>query len=94
MTYKMNILKLLLFLLLCISTVFSFAQGKAYGDGEWFKFRVHYGFLTAGYATLEVGEEVLEGTEVFHVKGYGKTVGLSRNFLVSGWSFIFNPLVF
>ncbi len=80
MTPKMNIMKLLLFLILCTSTVFSFAQGKAYGDGEWFKFRVHYGFLTAGYATLEVGEEVLEGTEVFHVKGYGKTVGLSRLF--------------
>ena len=80
MTPKMNVMKSLLILLLCTSTVFSFAQGKAYGDGEWFKFRVHYGFLTAGYATLEVGEEVLEGTEVFHVKGYGKTVGLSRIF--------------
>jgi hypothetical protein len=22
--------------------------------GEWFKFRIHYGFVNAGYATLEV----------------------------------------
>jgi Protein of unknown function (DUF3108) len=80
MPYEMNNMKLLLIILLCTSTVFSFAQGKAYGDGEWFKFRVHYGILTAGYATLEVTDEVLDGTEVFHVKGYGKTVGLSRLF--------------
>ena len=26
----------------------------AYQDGEWFKFRVHYGLVTAGYATLKV----------------------------------------
>jgi len=76
----MNKIKLLLFILLSTSTVFSYAQRKAYGDGEWFKFRVHYGFLTAGYATLEVVDEVINGTDVFHVKGYGKTVGLSRMF--------------
>ncbi len=56
------------------------AQEKAYGDGEWFKFRVHYGFVTAGYATLQVKNAKLNGKEVFHVKGYGETVGLSKVF--------------
>lgn len=56
------------------------AQNPAYGDGEWFKFRVHYGFVTAGYATLEVKETNLNGKEVYHVKGYGETVGLSKVF--------------
>ena len=65
------------FLLLGVSLQ---AQQKAYGDGEWFKFRVHYGFVTAGYATLEVNETSLKGKEVLHVKGYGKTIGVSRWF--------------
>ncbi len=58
----------------------SFGQKRAYGDGEWFKFRVHYGFVTAGYATLEVKSKTYKGKDVYHVRGYGKTVGLSRLF--------------
>ncbi len=56
------------------------AQNKAYGDGEWFKFRVHYGFVTAGHATLQVTEESLKGKSVYHVVGKGKTTGMSRWF--------------
>lgn len=56
------------------------AQKPAYGDGEWFKFRVHYGFVTAGYATLQVNNAKLNGKEVFHVKGFGETVGMSSWF--------------
>lgn len=67
------------FLLLLLS-VGSVAQSKAYDVGEWFKFRVHYGFVTAGYATLAVSDTVLDNKEVYHIKGYGKTTGLSRAF--------------
>ena len=56
------------------------AQEKAYGDGEWFKFRIHYGLLTAGYASLQVDDAYLNGKKVFHVKGFGETVGVSRFF--------------
>tara|TARA_B110000503_G_scaffold79839_1_gene122494 strand:+ start:4068 stop:4838 length:771 start_codon:yes stop_codon:yes gene_type:complete len=56
------------------------AQEKAYGDGEWFKFRIHYGLLTAGYASLEVTSEKLNEKDVFHIKGEGKTVGISKWF--------------
>lgn len=73
-------MKQLIFLVLCTITFSSMGQERAYEDGEWFKFRVHYGFITAGYATLEVNDEVLGGKEVFHVKGYGKTTGISRAF--------------
>ncbi|MDX1461592.1 MAG: DUF3108 domain-containing protein [Marinirhabdus sp.] len=55
-------------------------QEQAYEDGEWFKFRIHYGFVTAGYATLEVNETTLNGREVYHVKGIGETIGMSRFF--------------
>lgn len=71
--------KLLLLLIVFNVSVLS-AQKRSYGDGEWFKFRIHYGILTAGYATLEVNNTNFMGKEVFHVKGYGKTVGLSRFF--------------
>lgn len=56
------------------------AQERAYGHGEFFKFRVHYGFVTAGYATLQVKNAVVNGKDVFHVRGYGETVGVSKWF--------------
>jgi len=56
------------------------AQKKAYQDGEWLNYRVHYGFITAGYALLEVDETLLKGREVYHVKGEGKAVGISKWF--------------
>ncbi|MFC7356320.1 DUF3108 domain-containing protein [Jejudonia soesokkakensis] len=74
----MNKLLTFLFLMTVIAT--GFAQRPAYGDGEYFKFRVHYGFVTAGYATIEVNQKTLNGAPVYHIKGYGKTTGLSRAF--------------
>ena len=71
--------KLIIILLLCNIATLS-AQERAYGDGEWFKFRVHYGLLTAGYASLQVNNENLRGKDVFHVKGEGKTIGVSKWF--------------
>ncbi|MDT0555446.1 DUF3108 domain-containing protein [Patiriisocius hiemis] len=72
--------KVVLYLFLLCVTGISFAQQKAYDDGEWFKFRVHYGFVTAGYATLEVNKTTLNNKNVYHIKGYGKTTGMSRLF--------------
>ncbi len=72
--------KLLAFLALFSSMSFLSAQERAFGDGEYFKFRVHYGFVTAGYATLNVKNATLNGKSVFHVRGYGETVGVSKWF--------------
>lgn len=49
---------------------------KAFEDGEWFKFRIHYGLFNASYATLEVNETSLNNKPVYHVKGRGKSTGL------------------
>ena len=57
-----------------------FGQNSSYQSGEWFKFRVHYGFVTAGYATLSVQDSRMNGRDVYHVKGFGETVGLSKIF--------------
>lgn len=70
----------LIFLFLILITTVALAQGQAFGDGEWFKFRVHYGIVTAGYATLEVNNANLNGKEVFHIVGEGRTTGVSRWF--------------
>ena len=52
------------------------AQEKTFDSGEWFKFRIHYGMFTASYATLQVNNANLNGKEVYHVKGTGKSTGL------------------
>ncbi|MBG6060961.1 hypothetical protein IWX83_000735 [Flavobacterium sp. CG_9.1] len=73
--------KLFLFFLLII-TVSSFdsPQEDAYAVGEWFKFRIHYGIVNAGYATLEVKDATINNKKTFHVIGKGSTTGMSRFF--------------
>ncbi|MBT0606991.1 DUF3108 domain-containing protein [Aequorivita echinoideorum] len=73
-------MKKLLTLLFLFNVFLISSQEKAYGDGEYFKFRVHYGFVTAGYATLNVKSTTLNGKNVYHVKGFGETVGMSSWF--------------
>ena len=53
---------------------------EAYDVGEWFKFRIHYGFINAGYATLEVKEATKNNKKVYHAVGKGYTTGMSRFF--------------
>ncbi len=72
--------KLLTLLFLFSNIFFLSAQERAYGNGEFFRFRVHYGFVTAGYATLSVKNATMFGKDVFHVRGYGETVGVSKWF--------------
>ncbi|PTX60196.1 uncharacterized protein DUF3108 [Kordia periserrulae] len=67
----------------CLLTCFlSQAQKKdaAFETGEWFKFRIHYGFINASYATLEVKDDYLNGKSVYHVVGKGKTTGFASIF--------------
>lgn len=70
----------IIILLFLSQVVTSQTTKRSYDTGEWLSFRVHYGFVTAGYATLEVDQATLNGKEVFHVKGEGRTTGLSRFF--------------
>lgn len=67
---------------------FLFLQGMGYGQhvheafkpGEWLKFRIHYGFLNASYATLHVQTDSVRDTPVYHVVGKGKTTGFASIF--------------
>ena len=74
--------KRLLILFVFIGMQITSAQGNpAFGDGEWFKFRMSYsGWMKAGNATLTVNESELNGKPVYHVVGKGWTTGAIKWF--------------
>jgi len=53
---------------------------SAFKPGEWLKFRMHYGFLNASYATLHVKSDNIKGVPVYHVVGHGETSGFASIF--------------
>lgn len=53
---------------------------SVFKPGEWLKFRMHYGWLNASYATLQVHSANIDGTPVYHVVGTGKTTGFASIF--------------
>ncbi len=55
-------------------------QAAVFKPGEWLKFRIHYGFLNASYATLHLTEDNLDGVPVYHVVGRGQTTGFASLF--------------
>ncbi len=72
-----NIMCVVLFFI----SYFVSAQNKPYKDGEWLHYRLSYsGFLKAGEAEIKLTKETLNGKEVFHAKGNGKTTGVVRWF--------------
>lgn len=73
-TYKTN----LLLVMVVLFSAFAQAQKRTetYKDGEWLKFRVHYGFITGGYATINVEDKMLNGKKVHHIQGFGETTGI------------------
>jgi hypothetical protein len=52
-------------------------QNQAFRHGEKLKFRLHYGFVSAGEAVLEVKNDSknVGGRECYHVVGTGQSVG-------------------
>jgi hypothetical protein len=52
----------------------------AFEDGEWFKFRIHYGVFNASYAEIKIEKARLKGKPVYHIKGKGKSTGLLHLF--------------
>ena len=52
----------------------------SFEPGEWLKFRLHYGFLNASYATLHVKSDSIKEVPVYHVVGRGRTTGFANIF--------------
>ncbi|MBC6997741.1 DUF3108 domain-containing protein [Cytophaga sp. FL35] len=55
-------------------------ESSAFKPGEWLKFRMHYGFLNASYATLHLKSDNIGEVPVYHVVGKGQTTGLASLF--------------
>lgn len=72
--------KLVLIILILTTLAFDTQKEDAYGVGEFFKFRIHYGIINAGYATLEVKDATINNKKVFHAVGKGYTTGMSKLF--------------
>jgi hypothetical protein len=69
--------------LILIITLFSsinLAFAQNYKAGEFLKYRLHYTGLGAGFATLEVKDEVYNGQNHFHIIGKGESTGAVRAF--------------
>ncbi len=61
-----------------LSNSFDTVEIDSYAIGEFFKLRIHYGLINAGYATLEVKDAKINGKKMHHVIGKGYTTGLSK----------------
>ncbi len=72
--------KLVLIILILTSLSFDTQKEDAFGTGEYFKFRIHYGIVNAGYATLEIKDATVNNKKVHHAVGKGYTTGMSKFF--------------
>ncbi len=75
-------MKKILIIFSILLTTSSMAQENrpAFKAGEWLKFRIHYGFLNASYATLKLTTDSIDSIPVYHVVGRGKTTGFASIF--------------
>ncbi len=75
-------MKNLVFSIIFILTSYiAFAQKEnAFQQGEFLKFRLHYGFINAGFATLEVKEVEEDNQKKFRFIGNGYSTGMTRMF--------------
>ncbi|MHC5309720.1 DUF3108 domain-containing protein [Myroides sp. LJL116] len=65
--------------LVCFSLHTSFAQ-NSFKSGEFLKFKISYGLLNAGIATLTLKDTLLDGRKLIHAAGHGYTTGVPKLF--------------
>lgn len=63
------------FLFIFMST-FSQNEGNSFQPGEFLKYKIQYGLLNAGFATIELNEKVEEQDSLIHAVGKGWTTGM------------------
>lgn len=77
---KCTMKKIVLLILVLTTLGFDTQKEDAFDTGEYFKFRIHYGIINAGYATLEIKDATINNKKVFHAVGKGYTTGMSKFF--------------
>lgn len=75
-------MKKIIFLILIVSFTSSYSQTneKAFENGEWLKYRMHYGLINAGYATVDVKSTTKNKRDAYHIIGKGWTTGITKWF--------------
>lgn len=63
-------------LILTSNVLLAQTSSQTFEEGEWLKFRIHYGWFNASYATLEVDETTFRNEPVYHIVGRGESTGL------------------
>lgn len=73
--------KILIIIVLAISS-HAFTQNNhgAFKTGEWFKYKLRYGIINAGFATLEVKDTLYSNQPNYFIKGKGWTTGMVKFF--------------
>ena len=54
-----------------------YVHAQAYRNGEFLKYRIHYGWINAGEATLKLEEKYISGKKMYHAVGKGRTTSLA-----------------
>lgn len=72
--------KLSLIFLFIYSIAFSQDRKEAFHSGEFLKYKVSYGLLSAGFASLQVEEIKKNDQELYHIKGRGWSTGMVNVF--------------
>jgi len=76
--YKMRIVFYLFFFISSIS--YSQTKIPAFKSGEFLKYKLSYGPINAGFATLEVVDHYENDKDLFHIIGKGWTTGMTNFF--------------
>ena len=63
-----------------VKAPFISSSSDSFKKGEWLKFRLHYGFFNASYASLSLEEEILKNDIVYKATAIGRTTGIARLF--------------
>jgi hypothetical protein len=64
---------------LAVLKSFPIQQQKAFKVGEELNYRVHYGLIEAGVATIQVKKQTtLGGVSVYHLLGTGRSIGITE----------------
>lgn len=72
--------KIIILVLVLCCFGFDIQNQEAFVAGEYIKFRLHYGVINAGYATIEVKNASINNQPVYHVVGKGFSTGMTKFF--------------
>jgi len=79
---KSRLSRFILYIFLFFSPFFVSGQNNhgAFKTGEWLKFKLKYGFISAGYTSLTVKDTIYNKSKKYLIKGKGWTSGMVKLF--------------